>query len=43
VVPEDLEIPTVPDGVKLLRCPDRLADIDKATEQKLLDSRTSRG
>jgi hypothetical protein len=43
VVPEDLEIPTVPDGVKLLRCPDRLADIDKATEQKLLDARTSRG
>lgn len=43
VVPQDLEVPTIPDGVLLLRCPDRLADIDKTIEQKLLEARTSRG
>jgi hypothetical protein len=43
VVPQDLEIPAIPDGVMLLRCPDRLPDIDKTIEQKLLDTRTSRG
>lgn len=43
VIPQDLEISAIPDGVMLLRCPDRLPDIDKTIEQKLLDARTSRG
>lgn len=43
VVPHDEEVPTLPRNVTVLRCPDRLADIDKTIEQKLLDARTSRG
>ncbi len=31
------------DGVVVLRCPDRLADIDKDIERRLLTSRISRG
>ena len=43
IVPADAEPPTVPEGVAVLRCPDRLADIDKAIEATLLTSRISRG
>ena len=43
VVPQDVEVACIPDNVLLLHCPDRLADIDKTIEQKLLDARTSRG
>ena len=42
VVPSDAPTVGVPDGVSLLRCPDRLADIDKSIEERLLKSRISR-
>ena len=43
LVPADVPSPSAPDGVVVLRCPDRLADIDKAIERRLLTSRISRG
>jgi hypothetical protein len=44
VIPrQDSDGLTVPDGLVLLQCPDRLADIDKAVEAKLLTARISRG
>ena len=42
LVPRDAHLPEMPDGVFVLRCPDRLADIDKAIEQKLSTLRMSR-
>lgn len=33
----------MPSSVRVLRCPDRLADIDKSIEERLLKSRISRG
>ncbi len=42
LVPADMPVP--PDcPVPVLRCPDRLADIDKSIEDRLLSSRISRG
>jgi hypothetical protein len=43
LVPRDVRPNGVPDSVPVLRCPDRLADLDKAVEAKLLTSRISRG
>lgn len=43
VVPSGIKLPDIPGGFLVLRCPDRLADLDKATEDKLLRARTSRG
>lgn len=43
VVPADAVDCFAPAGVVVLRCPDRLADIDKAVEAKLLSLRISRG
>jgi hypothetical protein len=43
LVPADVPSPPDPDGVVILRCPDRLADIDKDIERRLLTSRISRG
>jgi len=42
LVPLDAEI-DVPNDILVMRCPDRLADLDKAIEAKLLTSRISRG
>ena len=42
LIPLDSTFP-VPDDVLVLRCPDRLADLDKAVEAKLLTSRIARG
>lgn len=43
LLPLDVAEPPVPEGVIVLRCPDRLADLDKAIEAKLLTARISRG
>ena len=43
LVPRDVHPAGLPAEVPLLRCPDRLADLDKAVEAKLLKSRISRG
>ncbi|MFC5007278.1 hypothetical protein ACFPIJ_56905 [Dactylosporangium cerinum] len=43
LLPLDVAEPQVPEGVMVLRCPDRLADLDKAIEAKLLTARISRG
>lgn len=43
LVPRDVYPSEVPTGTAILRCPDRLADLDKAVEAKLLTSRISRG
>lgn len=42
VVPADVAAPELPAGVALLRCPERLPDIDKGIEARLLSSRISR-
>jgi hypothetical protein len=42
LLPRDSRL-EVPDDVLVLRCPDRLADIDKSIEAKLLTSRIARG
>ncbi|MGX4657899.1 hypothetical protein ACWCHM_29890 [Micromonospora sp. SCSIO 07396] len=42
VVPSDTPAPDLPAGVALLRCPERLPDIDKNIETRLLSSRISR-
>ncbi len=42
LLPRDAFVPDVPEGVFVLRCPDRLADIDKTVEQKLSNLRMSR-
>ncbi|MAY97677.1 MAG: hypothetical protein CMH84_14240 [Nocardioides sp.] len=42
LIPLDSRI-EVPDDILVMRCPDRLADLDKAIEAKLLTSRISRG
>lgn len=43
VVPRDAAPPRVPAGVAVLRCPDRLRDLDLDVERRLLTSRISRG
>lgn len=44
LVPADAPTPSaMPSPVRVLRCPDRLADIDKSIEDRLLKSRISRG
>jgi hypothetical protein len=43
LVPADVPHPPLPSGVVVLRCPERLADIDKDIERRLLTSRVSRG
>ena len=43
LVPADVPSPPDAGGVVVLRCPDRLADIDKDIERRLLTSRISRG
>jgi hypothetical protein len=43
LVPADVPSPSGADGVVVLRCPDRLADIDNDIERRLLASRISRG
>jgi hypothetical protein len=43
LVPADVPTPPRDLPVALLRCPDRLADIDKTIEERLLKSRISRG
>jgi len=42
LIPRDAFLPEIPDGVLVLRCPDRLADIDKAIEQTLTTLRMAR-
>jgi hypothetical protein len=43
VVPRDVHPHGLPEGISVLRCPDRLADLDKQVEENLLKSRISRG
>lgn len=43
VVPRDVHPHELPEGIAVLRCPDRLADLDKQVEANLLKSRISRG
>jgi hypothetical protein len=43
LTPADAPEPALPPGMVLLRCPDRLADLDKDIERRLLKSRISRG
>lgn len=43
VVPADVPTPPLQVPITVLRCPDRLADIDKTIEDRLLKSRISRG
>jgi hypothetical protein len=43
LVPGDALPPTLRAPITVLRCPDRLADIDKTIEDRLLKSRISRG
>lgn len=43
VVPRDVHPQGVPEGIAVLTCPDRLADLDKQVEANLLTSRISRG
>ena len=43
VVPRDVHPQQLPGGIAVLRCPDRLADLDKQVEANLLKSRISRG
>jgi hypothetical protein len=43
LIPGDAHAPEDASGVIVLRCPDRLADIDKGIEDRLLKSRISRG
>jgi hypothetical protein len=43
LVPLDIEADDLPDHVLVLRCPERLADLDKQIEAKLLTARISRG
>jgi len=44
LVPADAPTPSaMPSSIRVLRCPDRLADIDKSIEDRLLKSRISRG
>jgi len=42
LVPADVPLSANTGGVVVLRCPDRLADIDKDIERRLLTSRISR-
>lgn len=42
LVPADVPVPA-DGGVTVLRCPERLADLDKSIEERLLKSRISRG
>jgi hypothetical protein len=42
VVPTDTDLPSLPEGLLVLRCPDRRPDIDRVVEEKLLASRISR-
>ena len=42
LLPADVPGPATAD-ISILRCPDRLADIDKSIEERLLKSRISRG
>jgi hypothetical protein len=42
LIPRDAPEPECPAEVVVLRCPDRLADIDKAIEGHLLTMRISR-
>jgi hypothetical protein len=42
VVPRDVPVPELAGGL-VMRCPDRLSDLDKAVEAKLLTARISRG
>ena len=43
LVPADIPLPDLDPSFTVLRCPDRLADIDKSIEERLLKSRISRG
>lgn len=43
VVPRDVHPHQLPEGIAVLRCPDRLADLDKQVEANLVKSRVSRG
>ena len=43
LVPADVAVAAETADVVVLRCPDRLADIDKDIERRLLTSRISRG
>ena len=43
LLPADVPLPAPMPDVLVLRCPDRLADIDKDIERRLLTSRISRG
>lgn len=43
LVPADAPAPSQPHALTVLRSPDRLADIDKSIEGRLLESRISRG
>ena len=43
LLPADVPAPDAYTGITVLRCPDRLADIDKSIEDRLLKSRISRG
>lgn len=42
LLPQDVAAPPTPGKVPVLRCPDRLADLDRAIEEKLLTSRIAR-
>ncbi|MDQ6948618.1 MAG: hypothetical protein M3256_20760 [Actinomycetota bacterium] len=41
-LPTETELPSLPSSVLALRCPDRLPDVDRAIEEKLLAARISR-
>jgi len=43
VVPEDAQLPELSGETLILRCPDRLPDIDRIIEEKLLSARLARG
>jgi hypothetical protein len=43
VAPRDADIPKMPDRVLVLTCPDRIRDVDRVVEDKLLTARISRG
>ncbi len=42
LLPQDITAPTTARDLPVLRCPDRLADLDRAIEDKLLTSRIAR-
>lgn len=42
VVPTGVELPPIPPDVLVMTCPDRLEELDKAVESKLLAGRTAR-